>query len=105
MDVLARVTTLNLEIDANSPSSALGANSAAHATISRPSNTPISNAEVDVRSGSTLSSNNNLNINATHQTVSINANATATTNRLGASTNSYASNPFDLLNRGLTTAH
>jgi len=104
LNVLARVTTLDLQIDATSTSSALGANSEAHATISRPSNTPTSNAEVDVRSGSTLASNNDVNIKATHEGVSSNANATATTNGVGASTNSYASNDFDVETHVLTEA-
>src|SRR5258708_16968374 len=49
-----------------------------------------------------MSAKKHYNIQATHEPVASSADATATTNGLGASTNSYASNDFDVETRILT---
>ncbi|WP_158271824.1 LEPR-XLL domain-containing protein, partial [Methylosinus sporium] len=104
LDVLARVTTLDLKIDAVAESSALGANSEAHATLSRPesapgSSSPTSDALVDLHSGASVNGGGAVNVKARHESVTSLASADATTNGLGASTNSYAKNDFDVTTR------
>ena len=102
LSVLARVTTLDLEVTSNATASALGADSTANGTIARPANTPTSDADVDVRSGSNLAADNDLTIKASHESVTSNAVATATTNGLGAQTDSTTNNDFDVATRVLT---
>ncbi|MBH5399906.1 LEPR-XLL domain-containing protein, partial [Bradyrhizobium sp. CNPSo 4010] len=102
LDVLARVTTLDLSIDSVATSSALGANSEAHATLDAPHDTPTSDAEVNVRNGASLFANGNANIKARHESITSMAGADATTHGLGASTNSYATNNFNVATRVLT---
>jgi hypothetical protein len=102
LSVLARVTTLDLEVNSNATASALGADSTANGTIARPANTPTSDAEVNVRSGATLSSNNDVTIKASHESVTSNSVATATTNGLGAQTDSTTNNDFDVSTSVLT---
>ena len=100
--VLARVTTLDIEVNATSTSSALGADSSADGTIARPSGTPTSDAEVNVRSGADLTADNDVTIKASHESVTSNAVATATTNGLGADTSTTTNNDFDVATRVLT---
>src|SRR5262249_18211842 len=104
LNVLARVTKLDLEITSTSTAKALGANSEAHATISRSNGDPTSLPKVILRAGSDLVSNNAMTVKASHESVTSTSDATATTHGLGASTNSYASNDFDVETRILTEA-
>ena len=102
LDVLATVTGLYLSVDATSTSSALGAASNADATIRKAAGMAISTAEVNVRRVASLAGSNQVNLKARHDAISSMASADATTHGLGASTNTTASNDFNVATRVLT---
>src|SRR5262249_40202937 len=61
-----------------------------------------SDAEIKVRGQANLIGDAQVNIKATHEAVTSMAKSDATSNGLGASTNSYANNTFDVQTRVLT---
>ncbi|MCB1491701.1 MAG: hypothetical protein KDJ77_07865, partial [Rhodobiaceae bacterium] len=102
LDVLARVTMLDLTVDAVSESSALGANSDATATIDRPADTPTSDAQVVIHAGADLTGDTAVNVKARHESITSMAISDATTNGLGAATDAYSNNDFDVETRVMT---
>ena len=68
VNVLSRVTTLDLEVTTTATSSALGATSTATSTIQRSnSKTPTSDSEVTIGGGALVTGGDQVNIKATHE--------------------------------------